>query len=44
MVEMDSRGVDREMVTPFQTSKGAQLLAPIWDAIAPVLGEIFGVR
>jgi polyisoprenyl-teichoic acid--peptidoglycan teichoic acid transferase len=39
---IDSRVIGREMVTPFQTSAGAQVLAPNWDAINPVLLEMFG--
>jgi LCP family protein required for cell wall assembly len=38
----DTRSITREMVTPFQTSGGAQVLAPNWDAINPVLLEMFG--
>lgn len=32
----------REMVLPFQTAGGAQVLAPDWDAINPVLLQMFG--
>ncbi|MBI5842209.1 MAG: LCP family protein [Chloroflexi bacterium] len=39
---MDSRTITRGMVTPFQTSGGAQVLAPNWDAINPLLKEMFG--
>jgi len=39
---IDSRTITHEMVTPFQTSQGAQVLAPNWDAINPVLFEMFG--
>jgi len=39
---MDARVIDRELVTPFQTSGGAQVLAPNWDAIRPMLEEMFG--
>jgi LCP family protein required for cell wall assembly len=39
---IDSRAISREMVTPFQTSQGAQVLAPNWEAIRPVLKEMFG--
>jgi LCP family protein required for cell wall assembly len=42
LVGIDSRVIGREMVTPFQTSAGAQVLAPNWDAINPVLLEMFG--
>ena len=39
---MDNRTIDWEMVTPYETSGGAQVLLPIWDAINPVLKEMFG--
>jgi LCP family protein required for cell wall assembly len=39
---VDSRTITREMVLPFQTSAGAQVLAPNWDAINPLLKEMFG--
>jgi len=39
---VDSRVISREMVIPFQTSAGAQVLAPNWDAINPILLEMFG--
>lgn len=39
---IDSRVLAREMVFPFQTSGGAQVLAPNWDAINPILLEMFG--
>jgi LCP family protein required for cell wall assembly len=39
---IDSRTISREMVIPFQTSQGAQVLAPNWEAINPLLSEIFG--
>lgn len=39
---VDSRTITREMVVPFQTSGGAQVLAPNWDAINPLLMEMFG--
>jgi LCP family protein required for cell wall assembly len=38
----DSRTVTRDMVTPFTTSQGAQVVLPNWDAIRPVLQEMFG--
>jgi LCP family protein required for cell wall assembly len=38
---MDARSITREMVTPFTTSGGAQVLGPRWDQINPVLMEIF---
>ncbi len=42
LVGVDSRTIKPEMVVPFQTSTGAQVLAPNWDAINPVLKEMFG--
>ena len=39
---IDSRVITREMVVPFQTSGGAQVLSPDWDAINPVLMDMFG--
>jgi hypothetical protein len=39
---IDSRTISREMVTPFTTSGGAQVLGPNWDAIMPVIREMFG--
>jgi len=39
---IDNRTITREMVMPFQTSGGAQVLAPNWDAINPMLDEMFG--
>lgn len=39
---LDARTLTREMVTPFQTAGGAQVLAPNWEAINPVLMEMFG--
>ena len=39
---VDSRTISREMVHPFQTSAGAQVLAPNWEEINPLLKEMFG--
>lgn len=39
---IDSRAITREMVTPFTTSGGAQVLGPNWEAIRPVIIEMFG--
>jgi len=39
---IDSRTITSDMATPFQTSGGAQVLAPNWDAINPLLNEMFG--
>ena len=38
---IDSQTITRDMVTPFQTSAGAQVLAPNWEAINPLLKEMF---
>lgn len=38
----DNRTITWEMVTPFITSGGAQVLNPNWDAINPLLLEVFG--
>ena len=39
---VDSQSVTREMVTPYVTSEGAQVLLPNWDAIQPVTKKMFG--
>lgn len=39
---IDTQVISREMVLPFQTAGGAQVLAPNWDAIRPLLSEMFG--
>jgi LCP family protein required for cell wall assembly len=39
---IDSQTITREMVTPFQTSQGAQVLAPDWNLINPLLMRMFG--
>jgi LCP family protein required for cell wall assembly len=39
---IDSQTIARDMVYPFQTSQGAQVLAPNWDAIHPLLKKMFG--
>ncbi len=38
---MDSRTIEREMVTPYITSGGASVLLPNWDLINPVIQEMF---
>jgi LCP family protein required for cell wall assembly len=38
----DSQTITRDMVTPFQTSAGAQVLEPNWEVIRPFLREMFG--
>lgn len=42
MFGIDSQTITREMVVPFQTSQGAQVLAPNWEAIKPLLRRMFG--
>jgi LCP family protein required for cell wall assembly len=39
---IDAQTITREMVSPFQTSQGAQVLAPNWEAINPLLKKMFG--
>jgi LCP family protein required for cell wall assembly len=39
---IDTRIISRDMVKPFITSGGADVLAPDWGAINPVLMEMFG--
>lgn len=39
---IDSRTIAREMVIPFTTSGGAQVLRPNWEAIMPLVKEMFG--
>jgi LCP family protein required for cell wall assembly len=39
---VDGRTITREMVSPFQTNEGAQVLRPNWEAINPVVREMFG--
>ena len=39
---IDARIIGREMVRGFTTQQGAQVLAPDWSAINPVLVEMFG--
>jgi len=39
---IDNRTLTREMVTPFTTNQGANVLLPNWDAIHPVVEEMFG--
>ena len=39
---LDARTITREMVTPFTTNEGASVLLPNWQAINPVLLELFG--
>jgi polyisoprenyl-teichoic acid--peptidoglycan teichoic acid transferase len=39
---IDNRIISRDMVNPFTTSQGAQVLGPNWDRINPVLLEMFG--
>lgn len=39
---IDNRTISREMVNPFTTSQGADVLLPNWGLINPVLMEMFG--
>ncbi len=39
---MDNRTIGWDMVTPYLTSGGAQVVLPRWDEINPVLLEMFG--
>lgn len=39
---VDARTITSEMVYPFVTTAGAQVLAPNWERINPVLMEMFG--
>lgn len=39
---IDGRTITRDMVQPFTTDQGAQVLAPVWERINPVLLEMFG--
>lgn len=39
---LDGRVITRAMTNPFTTSGGAQVLAPDWEQINPVLREVFG--
>jgi polyisoprenyl-teichoic acid--peptidoglycan teichoic acid transferase len=42
VIGIESQTITREMVQPFQTSEGAQVLAPNWETINPLLIEMFG--
>ena len=39
---IDNRIISRDMVTPYVTSGGAQVLLPDWEAINPIIIEMFG--
>jgi LCP family protein required for cell wall assembly len=39
---IDARSINREMVDPFTTNQGAQVLAPNWEKINVVIDEMFG--
>jgi anionic cell wall polymer biosynthesis LytR-Cps2A-Psr (LCP) family protein len=39
---LDGRTITREMVVPLKTDLGAQVLEPNWEAINPVLEQMFG--
>jgi LCP family protein required for cell wall assembly len=38
---IDARPISREMVQPFVTSDGADVLLPLWDKINPLVDELF---
>jgi len=38
---IDARTINREMISPFTTEGGANVLAPIWEEINPILMEMF---
>ncbi|MDP1715927.1 MAG: LCP family protein [Anaerolineales bacterium] len=42
LIGLDSRTITPDMVIPFQTSGGAQVLAPKWEEINPVIVDMFG--
>lgn len=39
---IDSQTITPEMVWPFQTAQGAQVLAPNWEVIHPLMSRMFG--
>ena len=39
---INSQTITREMVTPYTTDAGANILLPNWQAINPLLLELFG--
>jgi LCP family protein required for cell wall assembly len=39
---IDNRTIQREMVTPYTTDQGANVLLPDWNQINPLLTEMFG--
>lgn len=40
--DWDRRVIEDEMVQPYRTEGGASVLLPVWEAIVPVLVEMFG--
>jgi len=38
---IESQTITRDMVTPFTTSEGAQVLSPNWEMINPLINEMF---
>jgi len=38
---IDSRIINRQMVTPIITEQGANVLLPNWDLILPIVQEMF---
>jgi polyisoprenyl-teichoic acid--peptidoglycan teichoic acid transferase len=41
IIGFDTRNVTRDMVTPFRTDQGAQVLLPKWDLIRPAVQAMF---
>jgi LCP family protein required for cell wall assembly len=41
VIGIDGRSITREMVTPYITDQGAQVLLPNWEVINPVVEEMF---
>ncbi|OJX38087.1 MAG: hypothetical protein BGO78_08625 [Chloroflexi bacterium 44-23] len=39
---LNTKTITREMVIPYTTDQGANILLPIWEAINPLLFEMFG--
>ena len=39
---IDTKAITRDMITPFTTDGGANVLLPNWDLILPVVQEMFG--
>lgn len=41
---IDSRIIDRDMVTPFTTDQGASVLLPRWEIITPLVQDMFDIK